>query len=172
MQKGGAVVQERFIHGEIYKVRPDVVAVVHAHSAELIPFSVMWILGFCPIFSSRCLHRGRGTSLRELRTVREPNDKSMLIHTPALGRALAHSLGDHPAVLIRGHGGAIVGSSLGQAVGRSVYLQQNAAIQRESMSLGVNINYLNAEEARAMGDNTYYRDWEAWRRQDKGRCRE
>ena len=168
--KGLAVVQERFIHGEIYKARPDVVAVVHAHSAELIPFSVMDI-GIRPIFHLGAFI-GAGVPVFELRTVREPNDKSMLIHTPALGRALAHSLGDHPAVLIRGHGGAIVGSSLGQAVGRSVYLQQNAAIQRESMSLGVNINYLNAEEARAMGDNTYYRDWEAWRRQDKGRCRE
>ena len=30
---------ERFIHGEIYKVRPDVMAVVHSHSAGIIPFA-------------------------------------------------------------------------------------------------------------------------------------
>ena len=31
---------ERFIHGEIYKVRPDVNAVVHSHSRAVIPFGV------------------------------------------------------------------------------------------------------------------------------------
>src|SRR5499426_2611400 len=29
---------ERFIHGEIYKTRPDVTAVVHNHSPSVIPF--------------------------------------------------------------------------------------------------------------------------------------
>jgi HCOMODA/2-hydroxy-3-carboxy-muconic semialdehyde decarboxylase len=167
---GLAVVQERFIHGEIYRARPDVMAVVHAHAAELIPFSVTAI-ALRPIFHQAAFI-GAGIPVFELRTVREPNDKSMLIHTPALGKALAQSLGDHPGVLIRGHGGAIVGSSLGQAVGRSAMLQQNAAIQLKSMSIGAKINYLDAEEARAMLDNTYYRDWEAWRRQDDRRCKE
>ena len=31
---------ERFIHGEIYKARPDVKAVVHSHSPSVIPFGV------------------------------------------------------------------------------------------------------------------------------------
>jgi HCOMODA/2-hydroxy-3-carboxy-muconic semialdehyde decarboxylase len=31
---------ERFIHGEIYRVRPNVQAVVHSHSPAVIPFSV------------------------------------------------------------------------------------------------------------------------------------
>src|ERR1043166_5451909 len=31
---------ERYIHGEIYKLRPDVVAVVHAHTASVVPFTV------------------------------------------------------------------------------------------------------------------------------------
>src|SRR4051812_40549882 len=29
---------ERFIHGEIYKVRPDILSVVHCHARPLIPF--------------------------------------------------------------------------------------------------------------------------------------
>ena len=37
--KGEALYQERFIHGEIYKARRDVQAVVHNHSAALIPFA-------------------------------------------------------------------------------------------------------------------------------------
>ncbi|WP_246664148.1 class II aldolase/adducin family protein [Tardiphaga sp. P9-11] len=38
--KGRASFLERFIHGEIYKARPDVKAVVHTHSPGIIPFSV------------------------------------------------------------------------------------------------------------------------------------
>ena len=38
--KGQAVFLERFIHGEIYKARPDVKAVVHSHSPSVIPFGV------------------------------------------------------------------------------------------------------------------------------------
>ena len=38
--RGRALHSERFIHGEIYKVRPDVNAVVHSHSRAVIPFGV------------------------------------------------------------------------------------------------------------------------------------
>src|SRR4029434_1187481 len=38
--RGRAVYLERFIHGEIYRVRPDVRAVVHNHSPSVIPFGV------------------------------------------------------------------------------------------------------------------------------------
>src|SRR5262245_6399384 len=31
---------ERFIHGEIYKARPDVKAVIHSHSPAVIPFGI------------------------------------------------------------------------------------------------------------------------------------
>ncbi|MBI3758315.1 MAG: class II aldolase/adducin family protein [Deltaproteobacteria bacterium] len=49
---------ERFIHGEIYRIRPDVQAVVHSHSPAVIPFSiapnrplrpVLHMAGFLPI---------------------------------------------------------------------------------------------------------------------------
>src|SRR5215204_3093934 len=38
--KGRRSVLERFIHGEIYKARPDVKAVIHSHSPAVVPFSV------------------------------------------------------------------------------------------------------------------------------------
>ena len=31
---------ERYIHGEIYRARPEVMAVVHSHSASVIPFGI------------------------------------------------------------------------------------------------------------------------------------
>ena len=36
--KGRSLYTERFIHGEIYKLRPDVMAIVHTHAPALIPF--------------------------------------------------------------------------------------------------------------------------------------
>ena len=39
-ERGRESVRERFIHGEIFKARPEVVAVVHNHSPSVIPFSV------------------------------------------------------------------------------------------------------------------------------------
>src|SRR5256714_4695703 len=38
--RGRESVRERFIHGEVYKARADVMAVVHNHSPSVIPFSV------------------------------------------------------------------------------------------------------------------------------------
>ena len=37
---GKLLYRERFIHGEIYKARPDVNAVVHSHSPTVVPFTV------------------------------------------------------------------------------------------------------------------------------------
>ena len=39
-QQGRLMYIERYIHGEIYKARPDVNAIVHSHSPTVIPFSV------------------------------------------------------------------------------------------------------------------------------------
>src|SRR5688572_10210598 len=37
----GTGYSERFIHGEIYRVRPDVKAVVHCHCLDVIPFAAV-----------------------------------------------------------------------------------------------------------------------------------
>jgi len=42
--RGRSVFLERFIHSEVYKARPDVMAVVHTHSAGVIPFGVSQVL--------------------------------------------------------------------------------------------------------------------------------
>jgi HCOMODA/2-hydroxy-3-carboxy-muconic semialdehyde decarboxylase len=38
---GRAVYLERFIHAEIFRARPDVMAVVHSHSVAVVPFSIL-----------------------------------------------------------------------------------------------------------------------------------
>ena len=152
---------ERFIHGEIYKVRPDVKAVVHNHSAAVIPFGVTGAQ-LRPIYHMAGFI-GRGVPTFEIRDAGGETD--MLIKTPELGAALARTLGDKPAALMRGHGAVVVGDSLPQVVGRSYYLQMNAKLQAQAMALGGEVNYLDAEEAhKTDGFGGYERAWDLWKR--------
>ncbi len=134
---------ERFIHGEIYKARPDVKAVVHNHAASVIPFGVTTV-PLRPIYHMAGFI-GRGVPIFDIRKVAGETD--MLVKTPALGVALARALGDKPAALMRGHGAVVVGDSLPQVVGRSYYLQMDAKLQAQAMALGGDITYLDAGEA-------------------------
>src|SRR3982751_5350342 len=113
---------ERFIHGEIYKARPDVKAIVHTHAPSVIPFGVTNI-ELRPLYH-RAAFIAQGVPLFEIREAAGMTD--MLIRDPALGRALAKSIADKPAVLMRGHGATVVAPSIQRAVTRSIFLALNA----------------------------------------------
>ena len=83
--------RERFIHGEIYKARPDVMAVVHDHSPAVIPFSISSV----PLraVSHMGAFIGEGVPVFEIRDVDGMTD--MLVSSPKRGRALATVLGNH-----------------------------------------------------------------------------
>src|SRR3954464_11911906 len=49
-QRGRLMYLERCIHGEIFKARPDVNAIVHSHSPAVVPFSVVTKVKVQPIF--------------------------------------------------------------------------------------------------------------------------
>ena len=126
--QGRSPVNERFIHGEVYKSRPEVMAVVHNHSPSVIPFSCTGAV-LRPIFHMSAFI-GQGVPNWEIREAKEGTD--MLVRDTYLGAALARTLGGHPAALMRGHGAIVVGESLQVAVGRSVYLEQNARMQYQA----------------------------------------
>jgi len=93
----------------------------------------------------------------------------MLIRDPALGRALAQSIADKPAVLMRGHGATVVGPSIPRLVGRSIFLALNAMLQTQAMliSQGGPINFLDAGEVRLIEAREGYglgRAWKAWKK--------
>ena len=119
---------ERFIHSEIYRARPDVMAVVHSHSPSVIPFAVTRNR-LRPVFHMAGF-LGGGSAHFEIRD--EAGDTDMLIRSPQLGRALVRSLGDCSCVLMRGHGSTVVGTSLEQAVYRADLCrsQRQAAARR------------------------------------------
>jgi ribulose-5-phosphate 4-epimerase/fuculose-1-phosphate aldolase len=162
-QRGRTMYLERFIHGEIYKARPDVNAVVHSHSPAVVPFSVSSI-ALKPIYHmSSFLHRG--VPVFEIREAGGMTD--LLVRDPHLGRALAQSLGDKPVALMRGHGNVTVGPSIPFAVYYAIYTEVNARLQLQAISLGGSINYVAPEEGKLYEPNiagTINRPWELWKR--------
>jgi ribulose-5-phosphate 4-epimerase/fuculose-1-phosphate aldolase len=163
--EGKLLYRERFIHGEIYKVRPDVNAVVHSHSPTVVPFTVtraklqplLHNAGFLglgvPLFEIR-KHAGDGTDL--------------MILTPNLGKDLARKLGkDAAVVLMRGHGDSVVGPSLPNAVFRAYYTEINARQQLAAITIGGSINFMTRAEALTSNQamlSASARPWALWRK--------
>ncbi|MFM9888512.1 MAG: class II aldolase/adducin family protein [Burkholderiales bacterium] len=160
---GRESVRERFIHGEIYKVRPDVMSVVHNHSHSVVPFSIT-NQPLRPIFHMAAFI-GNGVPNYEIRDFEQGTD--LLVKTPYLGQTLAKTLKDCPAALMRGHGAVVVGESLARAVGRSIYLELSAKMQMQAMLLGrpgAKIATLDEKEVAASVPNqNYNRAWPMWR---------
>jgi ribulose-5-phosphate 4-epimerase/fuculose-1-phosphate aldolase len=160
---GKESVRERFIHGEIYKARPDVKAVVHNHSPSVVPFSVTKT-AMRPIFHMAAFV-GEGVPNFEIRNAKKGTD--LLVKTPYLGQALAKTLGKSPAALMRGHGSVTVGETLPRAVGRSVYLEMSARMQLQAITIAGprgKIVYLDDSEVRAsVPVQDFGRAWPMWR---------
>jgi HCOMODA/2-hydroxy-3-carboxy-muconic semialdehyde decarboxylase len=155
---------ERFIHAEIYRARPDVRAVVHDHSPAVIPFGVAGA-PLRPLYHMSAFLSG-GVPVFDIRAAAS-GDTDMLVRTPALGRALAQTLGPRPVALMRGHGAVVVGPSLPIVVFRSVYTEMNARLQAQAMALGGPVTYLSpgeAQQAEAAVAGTVGRPWELWKR--------
>lgn len=151
---------ERFIHAEIYRARPDVVAVVHSHSASVIPFAITR-QPLRPVFHMSGF-LGAGSAFFEIRD--SGGDTDMLIRSSYLGAALARSLGSRTCVLMRGHGSTVVGGSIEQVVYRAIYAEVNARLQLSAQGLG-DITFLNDAEARLssdMNDGQIPRSWNLW----------
>jgi len=154
---------ERYIHGEIYRARPEVMAVVHSHSASVIPFGATRTR-LRPIY-----HMGSflwpGAPVFDIRKERQAND--LLIRDRELGAALAGSLGACSCVLMRGHGMTVVGESVPEAVFRAVYTEMNARLQLQATQLEGPIEFLSDEEGRratAANRGTLERPWELWKK--------
>ncbi len=156
---------ERFIHGSIYKARPDVIAVVHNHSPSVVAFSI----SSRPLRPVYHMPAFIGDVLKVFDIREEVGITDILVRDADRGRALVEVLGNEPAVLMRGHGVAIVGDSLPLAVGRSVYLELNARIQSQAIALGGDITYLDPEESRMLmegGEHRgFLRAWELWKQE-------
>jgi ribulose-5-phosphate 4-epimerase/fuculose-1-phosphate aldolase len=154
---------ERFIHGEIYKTRPDVKAIVHEHAPEIVTFSVIQT-PLRPI-AHMAAFLGGPVPVFEIREVTK--DGEMLIRNNQLGHALAQTLGKGPAALLRGHGAVVVADSLHVVVGRAYYMNVNARELLQALQLpGSKITYIQPNEAATMAaQDGYERAWTLWKQQ-------
>ena len=156
---------ERFIHGAVYEARPDVMAVVHAHAEDTLPF------GIAPAKLRPVIHSGAfiGAEVPVWDIARRFGDKTnLLVTNVAQGRDLAKSLAKNNVVLMRGHGFAAAATSLIDVVRMSVYLPRNARALLQAKQLGGEIKYLRQGEidARNRGYSPHsietWRAWEFW----------
>jgi ribulose-5-phosphate 4-epimerase/fuculose-1-phosphate aldolase len=166
---GRKVYLERFIHAEIFRKRPDVMAVIHSHSHSVVPLSVVKGVRLKAIFHMAGFI-GQGAPVFEIREA-GGDATDLLISNNHLGRALAGHFDGHDIVLMRGHGSTVVGGSIKQAVYRAVYAELNARYQLQAMQLG-EVTFLTEGESQACVQNVegqVQRPWDMWLEQARAR---
>jgi ribulose-5-phosphate 4-epimerase/fuculose-1-phosphate aldolase len=157
---------ERFIHGEVYKARPEVMAVVHSHSPSVIPFGLVGVPMRAMFHNAGFL--AQGVPVFDIREKFGATD--MLVGNGEKGVALARVMGRKDVVLMRAHGSVACGPTLQSAVFRAVYTEVNARIQHWTVALaaGAPIAAVEPEEGRltdAVNQTAGMRAWDLWRAQ-------
>ena len=156
---------ERFIHAAIFEARPEIMAVVHAHAEDTLPFGIADATRLRPV-----IHSGSfiGSEISVWDIADNFGDTNLLVTNIEQGRDLAQCLAGNNVALMRGHGFAAAGRSLIEVVRMSVYLPRNARALLRAKQLGGAIKYLSQGEidARNRGYSPYstetWRAWEYW----------
>lgn len=151
---------ERFIHSAVYEARPEVVAVVHAHAEDVLPFGIT-SAPLRPVIHSGSF-MGEQVPVWDIRD--KFGDTNMLVTNAPQGRDLAMRLGGNNVALMRGHGFVAAARSLIEVVRMSVYVPRNARVQMAAMQLGA-VKPLSRGEIAAR--NAGYKPnspetWRAW----------
>ena len=174
--------QERFIHAAIYKARPGVRSVVHAHTPSLLPFTDSSVQ-LRPMYHMASF-LVPGVAMYEIRRVN--GSAGMLVSNMLTGNALAVTLGDKTVALMRGHGAVIVGPDIPEAVSRAIFLDVNARAQTQAIALGGTVTYLTQQDIAANPPpaggrgaaqspaaqppaTTYPRSWPFWKQRAMGK---
>jgi ribulose-5-phosphate 4-epimerase/fuculose-1-phosphate aldolase len=157
---------ERFIHGEIYKARPDIMSVVHSHSPSVIPFGLVDVPMQAMFHNAAFL--AAGVPVFDIRKKFGATD--MLVCNCEKGVALAQAMGENDIALMRAHGSVACGPTLQTAVFRAVYTEVNARIQHWTLALapGEPVAALDTEEGKladAINQGAGMRAWDLWRSQ-------
>jgi HCOMODA/2-hydroxy-3-carboxy-muconic semialdehyde decarboxylase len=130
---------ERFIHGEVYKARPDVHAVVHSHSPSVVPFGIS-SHGLKPVYHM-----------------------SGFLAAGVPNWDIREAAGGPSNMLVT----SVIGANVKIGVYRAVYTEINARLQLQAEGLGGALTYLTAQEG-AMADETIMtqieRPWQLWRK--------
>ncbi len=115
---------EFHLHAGLYRARPDVQAIVHAHP-RWSTYLTMTGHAYLPVFA-------QGTLLHPLGVLDTPDS----INSPEMAARLAGVLGDRPGALMKSHGAVTVGTNLAEAFALIVYLEENARRQYHALQIG------------------------------------
>jgi ribulose-5-phosphate 4-epimerase/fuculose-1-phosphate aldolase len=154
---------ERFLHGGIYRARPDVMAIAHGHSPSVIPFSLVQTPMQATYHNAAFL--AAGVPVFDIRDRFGATD--IVINSAERAEALAGALADKHVLLLRAHGFVAVGPSIQAAVFRAVFTEISARVQLQAAALGGPIAALDREEGRradAVNLATLGRSWDLWKR--------
>jgi ribulose-5-phosphate 4-epimerase/fuculose-1-phosphate aldolase len=165
-RRGRPIYQERFIHPEVYKARPDVNAVIHSHSPTVIPFSVTQV-PLRPVQNAASF-LAEGVPVHEMRTAAGMTNN--LVSDAARAKTVVDLLGSRPVVLLRGHGNVVVGPELKRTVSRAIYTEVNARMLLQAVMLGGPIVTIDPEENKQIESNrgtqvaghSVERTWQMW----------
>jgi HCOMODA/2-hydroxy-3-carboxy-muconic semialdehyde decarboxylase len=153
---------EMVIHGEIYRLRPDINSVCHHHAPSVLPFCATGV-ELVPLF-----HLGGtlGMKVPFWDSRDEFGDTNLLVRTPEEGASHARTLGPHFMLLLRRHGASLAGKSVRECVFRTIYTTRNAELQLRAMAIG-KLDPLSPGEAEKcgahnLGERGVERAWEYW----------
>jgi ribulose-5-phosphate 4-epimerase/fuculose-1-phosphate aldolase len=149
-------VAQSTVHQAVYKARPDVHAVMHFHSPQVILLSVLGQ-------TIRPIHNYSAIFFEGVPLFDKPGQTE----TPEKAAEIAKALGTSKAVLLRGHGAVVAARNIAEACMLSLYLEESAKLQAEAMRLG-NPIFLSHEEAERIARSTFKpasteRAWEHFR---------
>lgn len=146
---------EFHLHAGIYRARPDVKAVVHAHPKWS---TLLTMVGqeYQPVFA-------QGSLVYPVPVLDSPNS----INNKPMADRLAATLGDRPAAMMKSHGAVTVGKDIVEAFVLANYMEENA--HRQYMALQIGKPYLFNEKEMAMcreklwTETLFKRTWDHFR---------
>ena len=133
---------ESVIHGELYKARFDVGAIVHAHPTSIVLTSMAGI-ELRPIFG------GYDPRAMRMAIKRIPvYQSSLTLHSLEQVHAMMEAMGDSDICILRGHGIVVCGSSVEDATIKAIKLDHLASLNLQAAMLG-NVAAISHEDQHA-----------------------
>jgi ribulose-5-phosphate 4-epimerase/fuculose-1-phosphate aldolase len=146
---------EFHLHAGVYRARPDVKAVVHAHP-KWSTFLTMTGHGYQPVYA-------QGSLVWPMPVLDSPNS----INNKAMADRLAATLGDRPAAMMKSHGAVTVGKTLIEAFVLANYLEENAYRQYMALQIGKPYAFTEQEVAacreKLWTESLFKRTWDHFR---------
>jgi L-fuculose-phosphate aldolase len=146
---------EFHLHAGVYRARPDVKAVVHAHP-KWSTFLTMTGHAYLPVYA-------QGSLVWPMPVLDSPNS----INNKAMADRLAATLADRPAAMMKAHGAVTVGKTIVEAFVLANYLEENAYRQYMALQIGKPYSFTEQEVAmcreKLWTETLFKRTWDHFR---------